>query len=412
MLEVSLHGDRVGTLRVKDNGNLQFHYEREYLDRDDAVPLSQILPLQSEGFPHRTCLAFFGNLLPEEGARDRVAEILGISAGNAYGMLERIGGDCAGAVMLWPEESPRTEETGEVRKLDPEQLDRLVAELEDRPLAVDEEGETRLSLAGSQPKAPVIYDGTSFSLPLGGQPPTTHILKPAPSRFPGLVENEFFCMRLAKVVELPVAEVERRETQSQAPFLLVARYDRDLTHEPIRRLHQEDMCQALGKLPHEKYQEEGGPTVREVMDLLNEVSAVPAQDRPTLWSALVFNFLIGNCDAHGKNFSLLYDRSTPHLSPLYDLVSTAVYKNLNKRLAMSIDGARWLDKTDTRAWEELAKEIRFSGLYARRTVTELATRVTSQAQQLAGTDEHSSDIVSEIVAGIEERARRLIDASS
>lgn len=407
MLEVCLHGRRVGVLRVKKNGNLQFRYDQEHLERPDAAPLSQILPLQREGFPHRTCVAFFANLLPEEGVRDRVAEILGISAENAYGMLERIGGDCAGAVTLWPEGRPRPAERGGVRQLGAEQLDRLVGGLEERPLAVDEEGEARLSLAGSQPKAPVIYDGSSFSLSVGGEPPTTHILKPEPTRFPGLVDNEFFCMRLAKAVELPVAEVERGETKGGAPFLLVARYDRDLTDEPIRRLHQEDMCQALGKLPHEKYQQEGGPTVREIMDLLNAVSAVPAQDRPALWSALVFNFLIGNCDAHGKNYSLLYDRGAPHLAPLYDLVSTAVYKDFTQRLAMSIDGAHRLSETSRRAWEELASEIRFSSLYANRTVVELAGKVAARARELAADEEHRTEIVSRIVTGIEQRAAAL-----
>lgn len=402
MLEVRLHNRLVGRLIRKKNGNLQFRYDADYLDEPKAVPLSQILPLQHEAFPHRTCKAFFENLLPEEEVREHVANVLGISTNNEYRLLERLGGDCAGAVTLLPE-GMNAESDGEPRTLSPEQLDELIGTLEERPLAVDSDGKPRLSLAGSQPKVPVIYDGKTFALPLGGEPPTTHILKPSRARFPNLVDNELFCMRLAKAVDLPVAEVEKRTTAGGAPFLLVTRYDRDLTQEPIARLHQEDLCQALGKLPDEKYQAEEGPTVRECMDLLNKVSAVPAQDRALLWSALVFNYLIGNCDAHGKNYSLLYESRAPHLAPLYDLVCTAVY-DLSRQLAMSIDGAIRLEEANRDSWDRLAKEIAFSGLYAARIVGKLTARVLEQGDALAQRDEHQSSVVRAILAGIHERA--------
>jgi serine/threonine-protein kinase HipA len=138
-------------------------------------------------------------------------------------------------------------------------------------------------------------------------------------------------MRLAEEVGLRVAGVRRTETNSGLPFLIVSRYDRDLTREPIRRLHQEDFCQALGKLYVEKYQHEGGPSVRDSMRLIDEHSAAPARDRQQFWLALVFNVLIGNCDAHGKNYSLLYDSPAPSLAPFYDLVSTDAAGQLAKR---------------------------------------------------------------------------------
>ncbi len=404
MLEVLLHGKKVGSLRVKDNGNLQFRYADAYLNSTGAIPLSQNLPLEQEAFPHRACLAFFANLLPEEGSRDRVAEILGISTDNAYAMLERIGGDCAGAVVLIPENEATPTPEAHVHELDETALHELVVSLEERPLAVKGEGVTRMSLAGAQPKAPVIYGASRFALPVGGEPPTTHIVKPAPSRFPGLVDNEFFCMKLARAVGLPVADVERRTTREGTSYLLVARYDRDLSHEPIRRLHQEDLCQALGRLPHEKYQQEGGPTAREAMDLLNAASAVPAVDRPTFWSAMIFNFLIGNCDAHGKNFSLLYDSRSPHLAPLYDLVSTAMYPDLSRRLSMSIDGAQMLEEVDRGAWEKLAEEAGLSRLYAMREFDRLVGRVLGEARRLVEDYEHDSATAREIAAGIEQRA--------
>lgn len=143
-------------------------------------------------------------------------------------------------------------------------------------------------------------------------------------------------------MDLRVSSVRRAETVSGHPYLIIERYDRDLTVEPIRRLHQEDTCQALGKLQAEKYQEEGGPTVKDVFGLINDFSSAPAVDRSEFWQALIFNVLIGNCDAHGKNYSFLYDTRAPTLAPLYDLVSTVVYEGLSRRLAMSINGARQL----------------------------------------------------------------------
>ncbi len=187
--------------------------------------------------------------------RRQVALATGISAANDYKLLERFGGDVAGALTVLPSgqtESPPA--PGSLEVLSAEKLDEILTDLPQRPFAVDEEGEVRMSLAGAQSKLPVVAVDESFALPHGSERPTTHILKPEPARFPGLVANEFFCMRLAAEVGLQVAAVERAETTSGLPFLIVTRYDRDLTQEPIRRLHQEDFCQALGKLYVEKYQ--------------------------------------------------------------------------------------------------------------------------------------------------------------
>ena len=174
-------------------------------------------------------------------------------------------------------------------------------------------------------------------------------------------------MRLARAASLPVANVERAATVSGLPYLIVERYDRDLTHDPIRRLHQEDVCQALGIPSDRKYQNEGGPGIRETVELLRSATGVPAQELPRFWEALVFNWLIGNCDAHGKNFSLLYDTGAPTLAPLYDLVSTAAYEELTTRLAMRIDGATELGQVGMDAWVALAAEVGVSERFARRT---------------------------------------------
>lgn len=406
-LDVFLHDRRAGTLRRKDNGNLQFRYERAYVEAG-GPPLSLNLPLREEAFPHRDCLAFFGNLLPEEDVRAQLALTTGISASNDYRLLERFGGDVAGAVtLLAPGEPPPGSGKNELEPLSADRLDEILSELPQRPLAADEAGEVRLSLAGAQSKLPVVEIEDGFALPHGSGLPTTHILKPEPQRFPGLVANEFFCMRLAAAAGLEVAEVDRAETASGLPYLIVTRYDRDLTQEPVRRLHQEDLCQALGKPYFEKYQAEGGPGVIDAMALIDEASTAPARDRPQLWLALAFNVLIGNCDAHGKNYSLLYDSRAPRLAPLYDLVSTAAYDELTQRLAMSIDGAKSLEDVNHAAWQRLAIEIRFAPRFLEQRMEPFVARVRAALPELASDPEHSHEIVREIAFGIAVRAEQL-----
>jgi serine/threonine-protein kinase HipA len=207
--------------------------------------------------------------------------------------------------------------------------------------------------------------------------------------------------------------VARRETRSGVPYLIVERYDRDLTVDPIRRLHQEDFCQALGRPSDRKYQAEGGPSVEQAVALLRRASAVPARDLPTFWKALVFNWLIGNCDAHGKNFSLLYDAGTKAtLAPLYDLVSTTSYEKLETKLAMSIGGARELLDVDDAAWRKLAEQTSFSQRFRLRAQVELAERVAAESQELAMSHAHSNDAVETILDGILERSAKLTQEAS
>lgn len=405
-LEVRLNGTLAGSLRRKDNGNLQFRYDESYVEAK-GPPLSVNLPVRAEAYPHRDCLAFFGNLLPEEAVRTQVALATGISAANDYKLLERFGGDVAGAVTLLPSDRDEGEsEPDSLELLSAEGLDEVLAQLPQRPLAVDEKGEVRMSLAGAQSKLPVVEADGGFALPHGSERPTTHILKPEPERFPDLVANEFFCMRLAEEVGLQVAQVQHTETTSGLPFLIVTRYDRDLTQEPIRRLHQEDFCQALGKLYVEKYQHEGGPGVRDAMGLIDDESTAPARDRQQFWLALVFNALIGNCDAHGKNYSLLYDSPAPSLAPFYDLLSTAVYDGLTTRLAMSIDGATHLADVDKPAWARLAGEVGFASRFLEQRMRPFVEQVVDAAQELSLQWEFGQPLVNEIVAGIRRRAER------
>lgn len=394
-LIVLLAGRRAGRLVRKDNGNVQFRYDDGY----DGPPLSQSMPVREEAHPHAVCRAVFGGLLPEGDGREALARALGVSPGNDYGLLAEVGGDCAGAITLH-EPGASLDERPRVRPLDEAQLDALLRALPQRPLGAAPEEGVRLSLAGAQPKLPVVVEDGVVGLPLNAATPTTHILKPEPSRYPGLVANEAFCMQLARAAQLPVAHVEQAVTRSGLPYLVVERYDRDLTHEPIRRLHQEDVCQALAVPSDRKYQAEGGPGVRDVVELVRSVTGVPAQELPRLWEALVFNWLIGNCDAHGKNYSLLYDAGPPTLAPLYDLVSTVAYGDLTTRLAMRIDGATSLEQVDVGAWVRLAGEIGVSERFARRTTAAVVERVRAAIPGVADEPQHRNEMARAIAARV------------
>lgn len=399
-LIVFLAGVRAGRLIRKDNGNMQFRYDPGYA----GSAVSQSMPVRTEAYPQRICQAVFGGLLPEGEVRQTIARNLGASSANYYALLEALGGDCAGALtMLEPDEQPSPVPLEET--LDEVALDSLLRELPQRPLAANPRDGIRLSLAGAQPKLPVILDEEEeISLPLNTAAATTHIIKPEPSRFPGLVDNEAFCMDLAHAVGLPAARVGKRTTESGLAYLLVERYDRDLTADPIGRLHQEDFCQALGRPSEHKYQEEGGPSISDAVSLVRSSSARAAHDLITLWRSVVFNWLIGNCDAHAKNLSLLYDRGSPALAPLYDLVSTTVYSELTTRLAMSIDGARRIAEVDAGAWVRLAEEIDYSRRFVVTETSDLVARTLVESRKLIGGEPHDNEIARSIADGIEKRA--------
>jgi len=381
-LDVYIGDDIVGQLIQDDGGQMSFTYAEGWLKMPGTVPLSQSLPLRAEPFKARECRGFFGGILPEQAKREIIARNLGISARNDYAMLERIGGECAGAVTFVPAGGALPERNYDYRKLSDKELAGILRELPTRPLLAGDKG-IRLSLAGAQDKVAVRIEGGEVSVPLGGAP-STHILKPAVERFEGVVFNEALCMKLAAAIGLPAAGVETR-TVDGVDFLIVGRYDRhhrkSADDKPkLERLHQEDFCQALGIVSELKYQIEGGPSLKQCFALLRDVSSAPVIDLAKLLDAVIFNYLVGNNDAHGKNYSLLYKplekggRET-RLSPLYDIVSTVYYPDLSRDMAMKIGDEYSSENVTARDFEQLAEEAGLGKALVRRRVPELANTV-------------------------------------
>jgi len=354
-LIVYLNAERVGSLDQDDSGLLQFSYDQAWIEKPGAIPLSRSLPLRSEVFIGKKARPFFAGILPEEEPRKQIAKILGISDTNDFAMLAKIGGECAGAVSLFAEgAAPTVPKSATRRELTEPEIRQIVAELPRRPLMVGRSG-LRLSLAGAQDKLPVIVHGDGLCLPLGDTP-STHILKPEPDRFPGLVANEIFCMTLARAVGLNVPTTEYRLV-GEKPCILVRRYDRKTDENGSSiRIHQEDFCQAMGFPPERKYQTEGGPMLRDCISLLREWSTAPVLDIPAFINGLIFNVLIGNADAHGKNYSLLYSGGERRLSPFYDLVSTLTWSELSKTLAMKIGGCESVNAFTIGDWKKMANK--------------------------------------------------------
>jgi serine/threonine-protein kinase HipA len=369
----------VGTLQVNQHGEMRFGYAPEWLADSTRPSISFSLPKRPEPFKQRECRPFFAGLLPEESQRDAIAGALGISRGNDFGFLEALGGDVAGAPSLWPqgETPPVPDPAGQSRPLSDDELVGVLDTLPKRPLLAGREG-LRLSLAGAQSKLPVVLVDDRVALPAPGQP-TTHILKPPTARFPHTSENEAFVMTLAAASGLPVAPVAARTIDGR-PYLLISRYDRRYDGTGLaHRLHQEDFCQALGIPPERKYAAEDGPTFKTSFGLLRRATTVPAVSVLSFLDAAIFNLIVGNADAHGKNFSLLYQAGNVTLAPFYDLLSTVAYPDLSPNLAMKIARRARIEEVGPSTWPAFAEDVGLAAPFVRRRVAELADAVITQA---------------------------------
>lgn len=390
-LDVYLHQHLVGNLIQNRYGEVVFTYQEAWVENSYAIPLSHSLPLRKETYKYRDCQGFFEGLLPEEDNRKTLAALFGISAKNDFALLEQIGWECAGSVTLLPAGMPLSEQVRDYKPITEQELGAYLRDLPSRPLLAGKE-EMRLSLAGTQNKMAIAIDMGELYLPQGISP-STHILKPDSSRYNGLVFNESFCMRLARVLGLPTAKTETRRCEG-IDYLLIERYDRFRSGErTVHRLHQEDFCQALGISSDKKYQKEGGPTLQKCFQLVQEVSHSPALERLTLLDGVIFNFIIGNNDAHGKNFSLLYEGATgakTSLAPFYDLVSTSYYSQLSENMAMKIGDEQILNKVVPRHFEQFAEKAGLNGRLVlqrvrnltRATLANLPRVVTEQAVEV------------------------------
>lgn len=366
------------------NDGISFTYSEEWRKYEKAFRLSYSLPL-SESKYEKEATAFFGNLLPEGGARDSLCRKFGISIDNDFELLARIGEDCAGAFIITTQPKLPKGKDG-FEEIPTESLVQWLKEDSVGLLDLQVKGDLRLSLAGAQNKLPLIYKDGRLYKPLGSQP-TTHILKPAPKGFKNIPQNEWINARLFSEFGLKTANSELLKIGNRYA-LLVERYDRMLVNGSWIRLHQEDFCQALAISYKRKYEQENGPSLLNCQELIDMRSDDPASDLDALLKWQILNVLIGNCDGHGKNLSLLRQLDgTWRLAPFYDLVTTTLYPSLAKKLAMSINGQFNSGTIDPKNWRKQFEISKVSPAYYLKTINEMIAAMPGKLQKVLKTFE-------------------------
>jgi serine/threonine-protein kinase HipA len=401
-LAIWLYGTKVATVE-SERRRMRMQYTADAVRSFPAgTPLLSLqLALSPRRFPNSSARSFLDGLLPEDEPRRLIAQDLGLRADDTFGLAGALGRDCAGALVIQPDSDPppppATTLTAE--PLSENEIQRLVENLRGAPLGVDQR--VRISLAGVQEKLLLtrLPDG-SWGRPVDGTP-STHILKPEIREYPHTVENEAFCMRLAKNLGMEVADIDTI-TVGGRRLLVVSRYDRIITPAgEVERIHQEDFCQATGMLPAQKYEQDSGPSLRRIARILSEAHPDSLE---SLLRAVTLNVLIGNGDAHAKNFSLLHDRNGAlRLAPLYDLLSTLMYGD--DRLAMYVDDVH---RTDQVTFERLLNEATSWGL-SRARASEIVGDLTAH---VPGAVERARDETPETPGEVLEIVRTQLDTLS
>lgn len=368
-LEVRLHGHRAGTLQRTERNGFSFRYDRDYAADPTMPPLGSRFPLRETAFSPRLTQRWFAGLLPEGGRRTEFANALDVPSVDVWSLLRAAGAECAGAVQVVP---PDHRARPWLFELDEETLSALLEPIT-RPLAPTARA-ARLSLAGAQDKLTLHRkaDGTWW-IPMDGHL-STHILKPSHPEFPGLVENEHWCMEVAGRSGIDTASTAIENIDGR-PVLVVERYDRRQRPDgTLERVHQEDLAQALGS--RTKYQEDGYPSTPDLF-------TVPGVDRDRMLDRIFTNWLLGNCDAHAKNYSVLEPgTSRARLAPAYDVVATDAYPHLDRTLATSIGRAKTLDTVNAPAVEALGRRLGFEPGEALRRLGELAERIDQSTREV------------------------------
>lgn len=357
-----ISGALAGHVLQDANGALSFAYETAY----SGPPVSLSMPISPITYPQRIIRPYLQGLLPDDpNVRADIANRYSCLGENPFDLLSHIGLDCPGAVQLVPEGDASLVESrpGNLVELSGPDLEnrlRLLREHASSPWDANHEG--RWSLGGAQSKMALRYQGGHW-YDCEGSEPTTHILKPGVTGYDNQALDEYLCQRVALKMGLPAAKVEYLAFGSEHA-VSIQRYDRIIGADgTVTRVHQEDLCQALGVDPNRKYAEQGGPSSPDVLALLATTEAEAAHNLQLFILYLLFNYLIGATDSHAKNYSILLSAgNSAVLAPLYDVASIAPYQSLSPRrrkplrAAMSIGDENRFGMLDNSHLEQLSHD--------------------------------------------------------
>lgn len=419
---------KVGQVDVAPDGELSLGYSEHWIGTAGTFPLSVSMPLRVEPCPTRIISPWLANLLPEEGQLKSLARVLGLAQADALSILERIGGDTAGALSFgepsgsdqWAY-TPLTTfyGTDDAR----EALQRHFDDIGRRPFLAGEDG-VRQSLAGGQKKSALAVlnlDGKpvlrlpgpddDLAMPTNGAP-STLIVKPENPHLPGIVENEVWCLGMARAIGIDAAQATILRAAEQTA-IGVLRFDREFGGKGrIRRLHQEDFAQANGIFPEQKY-ERVIPRGIDLKSILETGRHVGAKDALALLDQVIFNILVANSDAHAKNYSLLLPMAdAPRLAPLYDVSSVLSWSHVNQYHAQNIAGKkRKPGETAARHWETVAREAGYRPSAVLERVRQLVDRMVaarvSVTEEVAAMPYASEGYVEQTAEAVERNALRI-----
>jgi len=426
-LFVVLDDTVAGTLLRLPAGRLRFEYTEEYRETVGATPLSMSMPTQVRSHADNVITPWLWGLLPDNDAvLTRWARQFHVSPSSPFSLLSTpIGLDCAGAVRFAPPEELERVLTrpGAVTWLTDDDVAQRLRELrEDSTAWLGESFTCQFSLAGTQAKTALLFHDGSWGVP-SGSTPTTHILKPAVTGFDDHDLNEQLCLAAARRAGLIAVRTTVTRFGDESA-VVVDRYDRQSTGDGgdgIVRVHQEDLCQALGIHPSRKYQNEGGPGPAAIAGFLRQVMTPRVADAAVLRfaDALIWNWLIAGTDAHAKNYSVLLAADQVRLAPLYDIASALPYGTHEQRLRMAMKiGGDYRVFSNRNTWPAAAKDL---GLDANllvdraRELAAVAPDAFADAGRSPDVDALGRPLPTRLVDLVTERAarcRRLLDSSS
>jgi len=423
-LRVLLNNRLVGHLTKEPSGAITFQYDDSWLTWEHALQVSLSLPLREDIYRGEPVVAVFDNLLPDADAlRRRVAEKVGAAGTDAYSLLAAIGHDCVGALQFAAGDDA-VDDTGTITgaAVDNEAIEQMLRGLAQAPLGLSSDDPFRISVAGAQEKTALLYHEGRWIKP-HGTTPTTHIFKTQIGRLPNgidlsdSVENEYYSLKLAAACGLPVNDATI-QTFGDTAALVIERFDRRWTKNGrLLRLPQEDCCQALSVPPTRKYQNEGGPGLKEILDLMKG-SDDPAADQATIFKAQILFWLIGATDGHAKNFSVfLGPGGSYHLTPLYDILTaqpSLISRQIERKqmkLAMAV-GTRnhyRIDQIHGRHFVQTAEQAGLPKALITDALTEMADRATNAVESIGNDlpEDFPEAIHNAVKEAVTERVRSL-----
>jgi serine/threonine-protein kinase HipA len=393
ILSILMNGILIGKLEKTSKNELTFIYDQQWLKIPGARPISLSMPLVEQVFTGDVVYNFFDNLLPDNAQiRARIQAKFRIATNQPFDLLASIGRDCVGAIQIIEGEIPQFKNKIHSEIINEKEIAKIMRGYNDYPLGMSNHtSEFRISIAGAQEKSAFLYYKNKWQRPLH-ETPTSHIFK-LPIGFiqhqqldlRDSCENEWLCAQIAKAFGLPVANCDILHFED-VKILAVERFDRRLSHDKtwLMRLPQEDVCQALSISPNLKYQSDGGPDIRDIMELLLG-SATPAEDRDFFFRSQVLFWLLAAIDGHAKNFSLFIEPEGKYrLTPLYDIMSAyplIEQKQLQKqkiKMAMALKGKNthyhWYN-AQRRHFLETAKYANYSPEKAESILDEMLNKV-------------------------------------